>query len=109
MTHAQRSSKTGRSLRAVADELHGLDLAREAAMQRAFGVLEEHHPAVAQLALLFAGDRQRAARWMCMHQRAFEGRSAYDLLADDDVDTVCDRLSGAKPSRAAARQAGLAY
>jgi hypothetical protein len=32
-----------------------------------------------------------------MHQRAFGGRSAYDLLADGDIDTVCDRLSGDSP------------
>jgi hypothetical protein len=86
--------KTSGSLADVADELRGLDHAREAAVQRAFLVLEARHAAIAHLVLQFIGDRPRAARWMSMHQRAFGGRCAYDLLAEGDLDTVCDRLSG---------------
>lgn len=82
------------SLRSVADELQRLDSAREKAINQAFQTLENQDPALAHLILQNLGDRQRAARWMCMHQRAFGGRSAYELLAEGDVDTVWDRVSG---------------
>jgi hypothetical protein len=93
----------------VAEELRELDHVREAAIERAFRVLEAQHAAIANLVLQLIGDRQRAARWMSMHQRAFGGRSAYDLLADGDVDTLCDRLSGEAPAPSSTVQAGCAY
>jgi hypothetical protein len=97
MSHAAPSSKTRRGVADVAEELRALDRAREAAIQRAFLMLEAQHAAIAHLVLQFIGDRPRAARWMSMHQRAFGGRCAYDLLAEGDLDTVCDRLSGVEP------------
>lgn len=77
-----------------ASELSRLSEAREAAMLDAFDALESHNPELASLALQILGDRTRAARWMSMHQRAFGGLSAYQLLADGDADAVWDRLSG---------------
>ncbi|THD07171.1 antitoxin Xre/MbcA/ParS toxin-binding domain-containing protein [Rhodanobacter lindaniclasticus] len=106
MRNALHKLTPGHNLAAVAEELRELERAREAAVQRGFRVLEEQHAAVAQLVLQSIGDRQRAVRWMCMHQRAFGGRSAYDLLADGDIDTVCDRLSSDSPEPAPALQAG---
>ncbi|MGB3749798.1 MAG: antitoxin Xre/MbcA/ParS toxin-binding domain-containing protein [Rhodanobacter sp.] len=105
MRNALRKLTPGNSLAAVAEELGDLERAREAAIQRGFRVLEERHAAVAQLVLQSIGDRQRAVRWMAMRQRAFGGRSAYDLLADGDIDTVCDRLSGDSPAPSPALQA----
>ncbi|HET6804119.1 MAG TPA: antitoxin Xre/MbcA/ParS toxin-binding domain-containing protein [Frateuria sp.] len=109
MSNVAHTLRSARSLSAVAEELRGLDRAREAAIQRAFRVLEEQHGAVAHLVLQFIGDRDRAARWMCMHQRAFGGRSAYDLLADGDIDTVCDRLYGQSSASQPTMQVGCAY
>lgn len=83
-----------RYFRNVAVELVRLNSARETAIVDAFTALEEHIPALASLAVQNIGERGRAAHWMSMHQRAFGGRSAYDLLADGDVDTVWDRLTG---------------
>ncbi|SEI89631.1 MbcA/ParS/Xre antitoxin family protein [Frateuria terrea] len=109
MRQAVRSSKASDSLRNVSEELRGLDRVRDAAVQRAFSVLEEQHAAIAHLVIQSIGDRQRAARWMCMHQRAFGGRSAYDLLAEGDVDTVCDRLTANMPVPTIASQRDAAY
>jgi hypothetical protein len=78
--------------RAVSAELARLTAAREAAMLDAFAVLETQEPELAALLLQYLGDRTRAARWMCMHQRAFGGRSACEALADGEVDRVWDRL-----------------
>jgi hypothetical protein len=78
--------------RTVVAELARLHAARETAMHEAFAVLEIQESELAALVLQNLGDRTRAARWMCMHQRAFGGRSAYEALADGEVDRVWDRL-----------------
>ena len=83
-----------RCFRTIAAELVDLNAAREAAVLAAFASLEDEIPALASMALQNIGERSRAARWMSMHQNAFGGRSAYDLLADGDIDTVWDRISG---------------
>jgi hypothetical protein len=76
----------------LASELTRLHDAREAAITRALDALEGSHPPLAQLMLCCIGDRQRAARWLVMPQRAFAGRSACDMLADGDVDAVWDQV-----------------
>lgn len=78
--------------RDIIGELARLHAARETAMREAFTVLEAQEPELAALVLQNLGDRTRAARWMCMHQRAFGGRSAYEALVDGEVDRVWDRL-----------------
>lgn len=83
-----------RRFRTIVIELVRLNSAREVAIEEAFAALEEQIPALASLAVHSIGERIRAAHWMSMHQRAFGGRSAYDLLAEGDVDTIWDRLSG---------------
>ncbi|UPG92055.1 MbcA/ParS/Xre antitoxin family protein [Luteibacter aegosomaticola] len=77
---------------ALSSELTRLHDAREAAIGRALDTLETSHPPLAQLMLCCIGDRQRAARWLVMPQRAFAGRSACDMLADGDVDAVWDQV-----------------
>lgn len=76
----------------LATELHRLHDAREAVIDRALGTLETCHPPLAQLLLSCVGDRQRAARWLVMPQRAFAGCNAYDMLADGDVDVVWEQV-----------------
>lgn len=92
----------------IAAELTRLGDARDAAMLDAFVALEAHSPELASLALQSLGDRVRAARWMSMRQRAFGGMSAYELLADGDVDAVWDRLSGCTLREVAAAHNGTA-
>jgi hypothetical protein len=108
MRNATRLAKVCTNLRTAAEVLRDLDTAREEAIQCAFGVLEQQHATLARLAVHSTGNRQRAARWMCMHQRAFEGRSAYDLLAEGDIDAVWDRLSG-EDEAPGAESARVAY
>ncbi|UPG96404.1 antitoxin Xre/MbcA/ParS toxin-binding domain-containing protein [Luteibacter aegosomatissinici] len=77
---------------ALASELTRLHDAREAAIEQTLDALESSHPPLAQLVLCCIGDRQRAARWLVMPQRAFAGRSACDMLADGDVEAVWDQV-----------------
>lgn len=94
MRKAAEPGKPSKSLHAAVEELRDLDLAREAAIQGAFTALEAHHATLARLVVQQLGSRHRAARWMYMRQRAFDGRSAYDMLVEGDVDAVWDQLSG---------------
>jgi len=78
----------------IAEELRYLDRLRDSAVAQAFDVLEAQDPALAHLLLTSLGDRCRASRWMCMHQRVFKGKSAYEMLADGDIDGVWERVTG---------------
>ena len=77
----------------IAAQLSQINAAREKVILDAFGELEARDPALATLLLQRIGERSRAARWMSSHQRAFGGLSAYDLLADGDVDAIWDELA----------------
>lgn len=70
-------------------------------MLAAFATLERQDATLAVLPTQHLGDRQRAARWMGMHQRAFGGRSAYEALADGEIDRVWDRVLGSDDGDAA--------
>jgi hypothetical protein len=85
---------TRNNFRGITEELRQAEALHEAAIARAFHSLEQQDPALAHRLLENLGDRQRAARWMCLHQRAFGGRTAYELLAEGDLDTVWDRVTG---------------
>lgn len=78
---------------AIATEIARINALREQAMQEAFAVLESQHESLANMLLQGIGDRRRAARWMCVHQRAFGGRMAYEVLADGDEDSVWDEVT----------------
>lgn len=82
--------------RRIVDELARLHAQREATMLAAFAMLERQDASLAVLITQNLGDRTRAARWMCMSQRAFGGRSAYEALADGDIDCVWDRVLGSE-------------
>ncbi|MFK2903886.1 DUF2384 domain-containing protein [Dyella ginsengisoli] len=83
--------------RSIADELARLTAQREEAMLNAFAALERQDASLAVLLTQHLGDRQRAARWMGMHQRALGGRSAYEALAGE-IDRVWDRVLGSDDS-----------
>jgi len=97
--------------RAIVDELERLHAQREAAVLAAFATLEKADATLAVLITQNVGDRLRAARWMCMHQRAFGGRSAYETLADGEIDRVWDRVLGSEGADAALlpTEARMAY
>ena len=93
----------------IATELTRLHTEREAAMLEAFAQVEADDPALASLVLQRIGERSKAARWMSMHQRAFGGLSAYELLADGDADAIWDVLSGQRQPEGQALMPGAAY
>lgn len=97
--------------RAIVDELDRLHAQREAAMLGAFATLEKVDAAMAMLVTQNVGDRVRAARWMCMHQRAFGGCSAYEALADGEIDRVWDLVLGSEGADASLlpAEARMAY
>ena len=77
----------------VATELDQINALRDEVMERAFITLEQRHGTLAAMLVQSLGERQRAVRWMCRHQNAFDGRTAYELLADGEEDTVWDEIA----------------
>ncbi|WP_232823603.1 antitoxin Xre/MbcA/ParS toxin-binding domain-containing protein [Dyella sp. C9] len=77
----------------VATELAQINAQRDGVMERAFAMLEQRHATLAAMLVQSLGDRQRALRWMCRHQSAFGGRTAYELIADGEDDTVWDEIA----------------
>lgn len=78
----------------IARELAQAEAQRENIRMRAFELLEVNANTLASLALHTLGDRARAARWMSIRQRRLDGRSAYEALAEGDVDRVWDLVIG---------------
>ena len=95
----------------VATELAQINILRDGVMERAFGMLEQRHAMLATMLVQSLGDRQRAVRWMCRHQNAFGGRTAYELLADGEEDGVWDEIAlmGEAPVPARLNSARMAY
>ena len=78
----------------VAREIARINSQREQMVLEAFSTLECRHASLARTLVDNVGNRQRAAYWMCTHQRAFEGRMAYELLANGEEDQVWERIPG---------------
>lgn len=89
----------------VAQEIRRINAERDQFVLCAFSTLECRHTALAQTLVANIGNRQRAAYWMCTHQRAFEGRTAYEMLADGNEDQVWERIPGSPDGDAASRSA----
>jgi hypothetical protein len=87
----------------VATELAQINAQRDDVMERAFVMLQQRHSTLATMLVQSLGDRQRAVRWMCRHQNAFAGRTAYELLADGEEDSVWDEIALMSDAPAAAR------
>jgi hypothetical protein len=101
--HAERNTVT---LPAIVQRLREIESSREETIDKAFLVLQMREPALASMLMENLGDRRRAAYWMCTHRRAFDGRSAYEVLANGDDDAVWDCLYGEdlKPDLAGRRK-----
>ena len=78
----------------VAREIERVNSIRDHAVLDAFSNLECRLSALAQSLVDNVGNRKRAAYWMCTHQRAFNGRMAYEVLAEGDEDQVWERIPG---------------
>ncbi|TPG50749.1 hypothetical protein EAH75_04770 [Rhodanobacter glycinis] len=61
----------------------------------AFSILEEHLSDFSNTLISGLGDRARAVRWMCMHHRVFEGRNAYQVIADGETDRLWEEVTRA--------------
>jgi hypothetical protein len=95
----------------VATELAQINALRDDVMERAFISLEQRHGTLAAMLVQSLGDRQRAVRWMCRHQNAFGGRTAYELISDGEEDTVWDEIAlvGDAPVAARLNSVRMAY
>lgn len=93
---------------AIASNLTRIEEMRKSAVVEAFGALEQYAPEVASLLVQRFGDRRRAACWMCVVQRHLEGRTAYQALAEGDVDEVWDLLPGTEPGGVLSGQRSVA-
>lgn len=76
----------------VSSEIAYVTAQREVLVFGAFDAPEFRHPALAQVLLDSLGSRQRASRWICGPQRALDGKTVCELLADGDEDAVWNLL-----------------
>ena len=76
----------------VSNELEQLHAIREKIIGDAYGIFERRYVTPAALLLQNFGDRKKAARWMCSHQKSFGGRTAYDVIVEGDDEMVWDEI-----------------
>ncbi len=93
----------GDSFADVVDRIDKVNALRDTVIMHGFTVLEARNPSFAHMLIQQFGDRRKAARWMCIPQRAFDGQSAYQLLADGEPDRVWSRIIGETPDAAPLR------
>jgi hypothetical protein len=78
----------------IVTDIAAADALREQARKQAFDLFERHASTLASMALQVLGNRDRAVHWMCHRQRYLNGKSAYEALAEGDVDRVWDLMLG---------------
>jgi hypothetical protein len=62
----------------------------ETASLLAFREFERQFTNLASALLERMGTRQKASRWMMVHRAVFDGRSAYEVALEGDVDRLWD-------------------
>ena len=77
---------------AVSAQLEEAYSMREKTAFAAFSLLEEHLVDFSNTLISGLGGRARAVRWMCMHHKAFEGRNAYQVIADGETDRLWEEV-----------------
>jgi hypothetical protein len=97
--------KAVRTFEDIASDLVSVTTWREELVSGALDALECRHPKLAQALLENVGSRRRASYWICAPQRAKDGRSPCDLLADGDEDSVWDLLEIAGQGERSHREA----
>ncbi|WP_250622887.1 hypothetical protein [Pinirhizobacter soli] len=81
-----------KALSAQLEEAYSL---KEKTAFAAFSILEEHLADFSSMLITGLGGRSRAIRWMCMHHRTLEGRNAYQVIADGEVDRLWEEVTRA--------------
>lgn len=85
---------SNKEFRHIINEIGRIRARREELTLGAFDALACSHPVLAQALLDQIGGERRVAHWLCAPQRAWDGRSPCELLADGDEDGVWDLLEG---------------
>ena len=57
---------------------------------QAFREFERQFTNIADALLERVGTRQKASRWMMVHRAIFDGRSAYEVALEGDIDHLWD-------------------
>jgi hypothetical protein len=73
-------------------EFERITALREHLISDAFQTLEHQNERLAKAVMECLGDRRKAALWMSRPQRAFNGKTAYQYLADGDEDGIWDEI-----------------
>ncbi|MEO6923760.1 MAG: hypothetical protein ABI142_08045 [Bryocella sp.] len=68
---------------------------RATVVLEAFAFLELNHPSLTNMLLKNFGNRQKAARWMCVYQRSLGGKSAYEAVEDGNEGGVLNAIARA--------------
>lgn len=76
----------------ISAEMEHLYAARQQLVDEAFLAMERHYAVLAQRLLQYTGSRGKAAHWMCLHRKVFDGRTGYDAIADGDLDSIWDEI-----------------
>ena len=79
------------SFKQIGGEIERARLMREQAISNAFLVLMAQKPLLAESLIEHLGSSANASRWMCSHQRVFDGKTAYDLLSEGGDELVWDK------------------
>ncbi|MEP7186831.1 MAG: DUF2384 domain-containing protein [Rhodanobacter sp.] len=92
-------------------EISRVNAKREQLIYDAFDALNCRHAELSQLVQDHVGTRQRAVIWMASHQRSLGGRTPYEAIAEDDLDSLWDLLDGFDDNTSQARHAAsqMAY
>ncbi|WP_266180355.1 DUF2384 domain-containing protein [Dyella humicola] len=85
----------------IVADIAEVEALRDTVRKDAFALLERRASTLASMAVYTFGTRDRAANWMCLRQRCLDGKSAYQLLAEGDVDRVWDLMTGAESADSA--------
>jgi len=83
------------SFKQIGGEIERARLMREQAISNAFLVLMAQKPLLAESLIEHLGSSANASRWMCSHQRVFDGKTAYDLLSEGGDELVWDQIGRA--------------
>ena len=88
----RRNEKLEVDFSSVSPDIAKLIAMRDKLMLDAFRSLEQCHPLLADMLVYRTGSRTNAARWMCKRLESFHSLTAYDVIADGDMDTVWDEV-----------------
>lgn len=65
----------------------------DAASLLAFREFERQYTNIADALLERMGTRQKASRWMMVHRAVFEGKSAYEVALEGDIEHLWDAVT----------------